>query len=594
MDKYADNYYGDDDFDDDSLGYDDDELDYDVVRPRYGKSRPNPKPKASNNVAKKEPVKKEHVAKKQVEPGSELINLKRVPENFVWSRVPIERNAESVLSTTSVVGPTLSGKTTLICELVKQSNLLKTHVNVSIKDLVKWSDGEIDAVASRHEERTVEYSTFVLPNHYEDLGSPHHRMQLIDTPGCIEYYSSLMDSISMSDNAVIVLDVKEFPLNWEVLDNSKVKDIYGLRSLCMALKSLGTFRYTFALNKMETIDYDEGKYKSVVGSIQLIMKYLEIDESVQTFIPISCDAKFNIERKSSCDIIEEKAQWYTGPALFEQMWINHFDLLQNRSFNKPSNKGLLAKVIDVWETTETSAVGTVQILETSEGLPLHDHMTICANIEDQIQMLTLEKEVVYSNLKTQHKKDFKTVIALHDMSVQIPSQVGQMVEGCLIKGTNAGKIYPGLIFRDAYNHDHSTQRETTKNDFGSCLRDDLEIDIKIAPVKSLVPGMELRVYGSNQAVTGLVKRTYNTAGKIVRVLNKGSDGIVQLSLIGKSYRYFYDEAHTEIGQDTRRVFVETVANRTESLTIIGAGTVVTAEIKQTEEKNDKDNKPDLK
>ena len=107
-----------------------------------------------------------------------------------------------------------------------------------------------------------------------------------------------------------------------------------------------------AVNKMDAVKYDEGKYKETVEAMSKLLKMVGVDATKIPFIPVSAYCGDNIKVKSA------NTPWYSGPTLFGAL-----DTLKVPE--KHTEKPLRLPIQDVYTIT---GVGTVPVGRVETGI----------------------------------------------------------------------------------------------------------------------------------------------------------------------------------------------------------------------------------
>jgi bifunctional enzyme CysN/CysC len=137
-----------------------------------------------------------------------------------------------------------------------------------------------------------------------------------DTPGHEQYTRNMVTAASTADLAVILIDARKGVLV-QTRRHSYLAHLVGIRKLVVAV------------NKMDLIEYDQGRFEAIVADYRRFAASIGIADFVA--IPISGLAGDNIAKRST------RMPWYSGPSLIEHLETVELDLTadQDRRFRLP-------------------------------------------------------------------------------------------------------------------------------------------------------------------------------------------------------------------------------------------------------------------
>src|SRR6186997_747232 len=129
---------------------------------------------------------------------------------------------------------------------------------------------------------------------YRYFGTPRRRFIVADTPGHKHYTRNMVTGASTSDLAVLLVDAEK-----GLLEQTR-RHAY----LCSLL---GIRHFVLAVNKMDLVGFDEGRFRSIRGAFVEFAK----DFSLQNHVAIPVAARFgdNVVHRSG------RMSWYQGPSL---------------------------------------------------------------------------------------------------------------------------------------------------------------------------------------------------------------------------------------------------------------------------------------
>jgi bifunctional enzyme CysN/CysC len=133
---------------------------------------------------------------------------------------------------------------------------------------------------------------------YRYFATPKRKFIIADTPGHVQYTRNMVTGASTAELAIVLVDARK-----GVLTQSKR---HGFISSLLQIPHI-----VVAVNKMDLVDYDEARYREIVGEYREFAEKLDIQNL--TFIPISALEGDNVVRKS------ERMPWYEGGTLLHHL-----------------------------------------------------------------------------------------------------------------------------------------------------------------------------------------------------------------------------------------------------------------------------------
>ncbi len=271
------------------------------------------------------------------------------------------------------IGHVDHGKSTLVGRLLYDTG------NIREEDLRKLKE-----VAKELKKETFEFA-FVMDKLKEErergltIDVMHRRFDtskyyftVIDAPGHRDFVKNMITGASQADAALLVISAKQGEFEAGVGATGQTREHIFL------IKVLGVTQIVVAINKMDTIDYGEERYKKVKEETEKLLKTVGYDTSKMLFIPTSAWEGDNVGKKS------EKMKWYNGPTLFEA-----FDTLTVPA--KPVDKPLRLPVQDVYTIT---GIGTVPVGRVETGvLKAGDKIIFMpAGVEGEVKSIEMHHE----------------------------------------------------------------------------------------------------------------------------------------------------------------------------------------------------------
>ena len=139
---------------------------------------------------------------------------------------------------------------------------------------------------------------------YRYFSTDRRKFIVADTPGHEQYTRNMVTGASTAELAVILIDARKGVLT-QTRRHSYLAHLIGIRNLVLAV------------NKMDLIEYDRGRYEAIVTDYRRFASEIGIKSFFA--IPISGLAGDNISKRS------DKMPWYGGPSLIEHLETVEFD-----------------------------------------------------------------------------------------------------------------------------------------------------------------------------------------------------------------------------------------------------------------------------
>ena len=173
---------------------------------------------------------------------------------------------------------------------------------------------------------------------HKDFKTQKYYFTIIDCPGHRDFVKNMITGTSQADAAVLIVSAKE-GVQPQTREHS------------FLARTLGVSQMIVAINKMDTVNYDEKRFNEVKTEVVNLLKTIGYQTDQIPIIPISSWEGDNIVKKS------EKMTWYTGKALVETL--DDFKVPE-----KPLGKPLRLPVQDVYTIT---GVGMVPVGRVETG-----------------------------------------------------------------------------------------------------------------------------------------------------------------------------------------------------------------------------------
>ena len=166
-----------------------------------------------------------------------------------------------------------------------------------------------------------------------------YEFTIIDAPGHKDFIKNMITGASQADAGVLVVAAAE-----GVMEQTK-EHIW-------LSKTLGVSQLAVAVNKMDTINYDEAKFNKIKEDVSTVLKGVGYKPEDIKFVPISALKGENIAKAS------DKMAWYKGESLLELL-----DTFKEPE--KPTNLPLRLPIQDVYNIT---GIGVVPVGRVETGI----------------------------------------------------------------------------------------------------------------------------------------------------------------------------------------------------------------------------------
>lgn len=192
------------------------------------------------------------------------------------------------------------GKSTLIGHILYDSKLLYADQEKALEldSKVGSRGGAIDysllldgLMAEREQGITIDVA-------YRYFTTDKRSFIVADTPGHEEYTRNMAVGASFADLAVILIDAKQGVLV-QTRRHARICALMGIKY------------FVFAVNKMDLVGYDEGRFNEITAQIKELSEELNLNNI--TIIPVSATEGDNVTKKS------DNITWYKGPALLSYL-----------------------------------------------------------------------------------------------------------------------------------------------------------------------------------------------------------------------------------------------------------------------------------
>ncbi|MFH0829691.1 MAG: translation elongation factor EF-1 subunit alpha [Candidatus Aenigmatarchaeota archaeon] len=266
------------------------------------------------------------------------------------------------------IGHVDHGKSTIVGRLLYDTGNIREEDMRKLKELAKELKKETFEFAfvmdKLKEERERGVTIDIMHTRFD---TPKYYFTLIDAPGHRDFVKNMITGASQADAAILVCSAKE-----GVQEQTKEH--------VFLIKVLGVGQVVVAVNKMDSVNYDQAKYNATKADVEKLLKTVGYDPLKIHFIPTSGYIGDNVAKKST------HMAWYTGPTLVEAL-----DTLKVPE--SPVDKPLRLPIQDVYSIT---GIGTVPVGRVETGIMKNGSMVIFepAGVKGEVKSIEMHHEAV--------------------------------------------------------------------------------------------------------------------------------------------------------------------------------------------------------
>ena len=232
------------------------------------------------------------------------------------------------------------GKSTLVGRLLFDTGSVREETLRKLKEEAKEKKKETFEFAFVMDKLKEERERGVtIDLAFKEFNTQKYYYTVIDAPGHRDFIKNMIVGTSQADIAILVVSAKE-GVQEQTKEHAYLAKILGIGQMIVAL------------NKMDTVNYDEARYKEVKGDIEKLLQGVGYKTEEVKIIPISAYKGDSVAKKS------ENMGWYTGQTILEAL----DDIKQ---VTRPVDKPLRLPVQDVYSIT---GVGTVPVGRVETGV----------------------------------------------------------------------------------------------------------------------------------------------------------------------------------------------------------------------------------
>lgn len=236
-----------------------------------------------------------------------------------------------------------AGKSTLIGRLLFDSGAVREDQMRKMKELAKELKKETFEFAylmdRLKEERERGLTIDIMHTPFQ---SKKYYYTIIDAPGHRDFVKNMITGASQADAAILVVSAKQ----GEGIQEQTKEHTF-------LLKVLGINQIVVAINKMDTVNYDQKRFEELVNEVKKLLQSVGFKVDSVPFVPVSAYVGDNVINKS------DKMPWYKGPTLIEAMDATI------QPPEQPIDKPLRIPIQDAYSIT---GVGTVPVGRVDTGI----------------------------------------------------------------------------------------------------------------------------------------------------------------------------------------------------------------------------------
>jgi len=240
----------------------------------------------------------------------------------------------------AIIGHVDHGKSTLVGRLLFETGSVPEHVIEQYREEAeeKGKGGfEFAYVMDNLAEERERGVTIDIA--HQEFDTDEYYFTIVDCPGHRDFVKNMITGASQADNAVLVVAADDG------VQPQTQEHVFLARTLGIGEMIVG-------VNKMDLVDYGEGRYKEVVEEVTQLLKQVQFNPDDAKFIPLSAFEGDNVAEES------ENTPWYDGEILLEA-------LNSLPEPEPPTDTSLRLPIQDVYTI---SGIGTVPVGRVETGM----------------------------------------------------------------------------------------------------------------------------------------------------------------------------------------------------------------------------------
>lgn len=144
----------------------------------------------------------------------------------------------------------------------------------------------------------------------DSFETEHRKFTLIDAPGHRDFIPNMISGATQADSALLVVDA--YPGAFE----AGFGEGGQTREHALLVRSLGVQQIVVAINKLDAVNWDSGRYESIVSQLRpFLTNTVGFTPSKISFVPCGAMVGENIAARHTSEL----KGWYDGPTLIQQL-----------------------------------------------------------------------------------------------------------------------------------------------------------------------------------------------------------------------------------------------------------------------------------
>jgi elongation factor 1-alpha len=240
----------------------------------------------------------------------------------------------------AIIGHVDHGKSTLVGRLLYETGSVPEHVIEQHKEEAeeKGKGGfEFAYVMDNLAEERERGVTIDIA--HQEFSTDTYDFTIVDCPGHRDFVKNMITGASQADNAVLVVAADDG------VQPQTQEHVFLARTL-------GIGEMIVAVNKMDLVDYGQGRYEEVVDEVEDLLTQVRFDPDDAKFIPVSAFEGDNVAERS------DNLGWYSGEILLDA-------LNELPEPEPPTDAPLRLPIQDVYTI---SGIGTVPVGRVETGI----------------------------------------------------------------------------------------------------------------------------------------------------------------------------------------------------------------------------------
>jgi len=173
---------------------------------------------------------------------------------------------------------------------------------------------------------------------HKKFDTPKYYFTIIDAPGHRDFIKNMITGASQADAAVLVVSTEG------VMAQTKEHAFLS--------RTLGVGQVIVAVNKIDTVNFDQAKYEAVQKEVAGLLKSVGYKDDQVQFLPMSAYHGDNVVKKS------DKMTWWKGPTLMEAL----------DKLNEPEKPTTLPLRLPIQDLYNIKGIGTVPVGKIETGI----------------------------------------------------------------------------------------------------------------------------------------------------------------------------------------------------------------------------------